>query len=184
MTHHQKIWEAGLELSKTKPAFTLEDLAVKCWELHPKEFTMRGHNYPDTRKLATHMYGKSSLLKRGSIIKATNNTYSIGAEPVNEPRKVTIPTDAAWLERQLKTKAAQKMMGDIKGAINTLDVLEFLEIRSIKSPNHLEHLSIVKARLRKIEIHGNSNQGQINFLNAVVDKITPIVHKLDKIGGV
>lgn len=192
-----KLWLACKSLSIKQPAFTLEDIAVACFIGFPKEFSMKGHNYPDTRKIsANYMSGPRSMLKTGALVKTPSGLYALGTEPIatkyahqrayrNKPKPEGKTPDRGWMRDILISTAAKKLRGEMRGPINATDAMSVLKIRKISG---LTRAALVKAqsKLRDLEMQQDSQpfvgiQPDLNFIRCVLDKVTPIVHRYDKV---
>jgi hypothetical protein len=46
-------------------SFSFEALAVECWKRHPRDFSLKGFDLPDVRKVAVCVMGRKGLVSLG-----------------------------------------------------------------------------------------------------------------------
>ena len=58
--------------------FSAEDLTVKCFQLYPDDFSLKGYKYPDSNRVYTNiMKADSPIIKNGWLIKLGEKMYKI-----------------------------------------------------------------------------------------------------------
>lgn len=68
-----------LEAAQTfRRGFSVEDLTVRCWELWPAVFGMRGHRgHADKHKVRGYLDGEKGLVQRGQLRKASEGLFEV-----------------------------------------------------------------------------------------------------------
>jgi hypothetical protein len=55
--------------------FTKEDLAVRAWELYPRDFGFRQHDLPNVQTVYCRFYGATGLLAQGRVQEVAPGRY-------------------------------------------------------------------------------------------------------------
>ena len=78
LTLSDKVIISCYKTSSDHKKFSAEDLAVKCFELYPENFSLKGYKYPDSNRVYTNiMTSDSPIIKNGWLIKLGEKMYKI-----------------------------------------------------------------------------------------------------------
>jgi hypothetical protein len=116
-------------------SFTLSDLVVQSWKLDPEHVGLTGYPYPDSRKVATVLYGAKGLIERGQLRKLINDRLSLDVStrleletdaepPAADDVGLTDTERKMWLrgDRNTATLVVMKRLGvDAKHALKLIE---------------------------------------------------------------
>ncbi len=115
LTLSDKVIISCYKTSSDHKKFSAEDLAVKCFELYPENFSLKGYKYPDSNRVYTNiMTSDSPIIKNGWLIKLGEKMYKIS------------DTGISYVENILQTKTKKGNSHDIKQSISRDILRKFL----------------------------------------------------------
>lgn len=169
-TRRQKLWTICCAVFNTQDTFTIEDIAVAAFQQMPKDFSMRGHAYPDTRKISVLLSGPYSMLKSGMLISLGKGKYRVNTmlnTLKEEPRPtLSLPSDQRWLEDFLNSDFARKS-SDRRTRIDAMRALQVSRLSDI-----YKALDTYTRRLERLDSDGVVEEGKINQARALLNIAT------------
>lgn len=149
VTLAQMIWNALKDPPPELPGpdFTIEQIAVLCWQKYPGVFGLKGYEdrHPDVNKVVATVVGQKRMAHKGQLVRTAPGVYALGEPPPSgaengngrrvpylRPANEDHENLARWLDKLSATRAYQKFCERGVSVVNRLDAMEFFGARKIE----------------------------------------------------